>query len=99
MVEDPVFNEMIKAALESKGPLEIRQVRPSIFRWAVPTLLAASLTVMAVFQVTFPVRTDALTETICLLSEVEGIDLADYETETAAELLLAWQDAPCVEWL
>lgn len=96
MVEDLELNALIKDAFESEGEFELKR-RSSSFRWTVPTmLLAASLAVVASFQVLFDSKSDRLSAAILLLSDADGIEL-DGEASSPESLLLAWQEAPLAD--
>ena len=103
MIEDEALNRCVKAALEAGGPFGFRRSRARrrrlFWRWAVPTLAAASLAVALALRVTMSVEPDPLADAIALLSEADGVDVEPVENTSSAELLLAWQDAPCRGWL
>ena len=98
MDEDLELNRLVKLALESREPFRLASscgaVRRPVLRWGVPSLLAATLALAAVFRTTLSLPSDRVSDAIRLLSAVEGTDL-ECEGESPAELLLAWQDAPC----
>ena len=95
--EDIDLNRRVKAALESKGAFRLR-VRPrrglGAWRWVVPSALAASVALAAVLHAVFAVGQDGVAETICLLCEADGLDVATAYATTSEDLLLTWQDAP-----
>lgn len=99
MIEDESLNRCVKAALESGEPFHIRlplAERPRrSWRWSVPALAAASVALAVVVWVTVPPRPDPMADAIALLSEADGVEVVPGERVSSAELLLAWQDAPC----
>lgn len=97
MSEDLVLNGLVRAALEEGGAFDFRQPqrRPRLLPWAVSSLLAASLTVVAAMRAwVAPPRSDVLAGAIAFLSEADGVEI---EAGDPAEMLLDWQEAPL--WL
>lgn len=93
MVEDGELNAMIRSALEEGGAFAFRmpKKRRAVRYWA-PTLLAAALTLVAAFRVTFQGARTEVADAIALLSAADEIELE--EVSSPEELLLAWQEAP-----
>ena len=99
MEEDLEFNRFIRDALESKGEFRVaRKAWRTHFscRWSVPALLAAAFALVAILQTTFAPRADRVSDAIRLLSLAEELEV---DGSSPADLLLAWQDAPCQEVL
>lgn len=99
MEEDLEFNRFIKDALESREDLHLLHSvarRPSIWRWVVPALAAASLALTAILHTTFSSSADQVSDAIRLLAMVDELEV---DGKTPTDLLLAWQDAPCAEFL
>ena len=99
MEEDLEFNRFIKSALESEasiGLLRSAERRPSVLRWVVPALAAASLALTAILHTTFSSSADQVSDAIRLLAMVDELEV---DGKTPTDLLLAWQDAPCAEFL
>lgn len=95
MEEDLKFNRFIKDALEERDAFAPPVRGASWFRWSLPALMAASFAAVAIFQSTFSQNANQrVDDTIQLLSLADGIEV---EGDSTAELLLAWQDAPCRE--
>ena len=103
MIEDEALNRCVKAALEAGGPFGLRRPRAGrrrlFWRWAAPTLAAASVAVALALRVMVSAEPDPLADAIALLSEADGVEVVSEESASSAELLLAWQDAPCRGWL
>ena len=96
MEEDLEFNRFVKDALESRECLNLlrpAERRPFQWRWFIPAAAAASLAFAAVLHTTFSSRADQVSDAIRLLSLADGMEV---DGDTAEELLLAWQDAPCL---
>jgi len=102
MEEDLQFNRFVKTALESREPFRFvpcASVHRRVFlRWSIPALLAATFAVIAVFHAAVSAPVDRVANVIRLLSEIDGVDLAESDV-SSADLLLAWQDAPCRDLL
>ncbi len=95
MNEDDKLNSLIKSALEEKGAFEFKCSQSGNWlKWMIPALMAASIAVLAMFWTTASASTQALSDTIKLLSDIDGVELD--ESDSMAELLLAWQDASFV---
>lgn len=86
-------------ALSAQGPAPARGVLAPLGRVRVwPALLAASLTLVLALGVWLrPAAHDPLSEAIAFLAEADGVELT--AGESPADLLMAWQEAPCQEWL
>ena len=72
--------------------------------WSAASLLAASLAVAVAFRVLLapqdgPPGSSTFEDTIGLLCELDGIAKEDLAATSDGELLLAWQEAPCVDLL
>lgn len=68
--------------------------------WGVPTLLAASLVVTVAFRgMMMPSAGSSIGDAIGLLCEMDGIEADDVQEVSDGDLLLAWQEAPCVDLL
>ena len=68
--------------------------------WGISALLAASLAVtVAVRVVLMPSAGSPIGEAIGLLCEMDGIEAGDIQEASDGALLLAWQEAPCVDLL
>ena len=82
---------------------KVRRERRWLWRGAIPALLAATVALVVAFRSWLPVRSgrseDAVKGAIELLCEMDGFADADTEGFTTAELLLAWQEAPCLDVL
>ena len=74
-----------------------------LWRGAVPTLLAAAVALAVVFQSWLSARSgrgeEAVKGAIELLCEMDGFANSNTDGFTAADLLLAWQEAPCRDLL
>lgn len=94
--EDLKLNRLLKTALESQSPLAFRRPQPmrGWLKWSVPALLAASLSVLVLPQVTLLPVSNSVVDAIGLLADIEGLDLSEGESRSPIELLLAWQDMP-----
>lgn len=97
--EDKNLNHLIKSALESRGAFQLRIPKKRLahrwLRWTIPSLLAASLAIVALFRTMLsPSPIYSLTDTIEFLSAVDEIDLDETALNSPTELLLAWQDIP-----
>lgn len=94
MNEDDKLNSLIKSVLEEKGAFEFK--RPQSGNWlikaAIPTLMAASIMVLAMFWTVTNTSGQALSDAINLLSDIDGVELD--EKDSTSERLLEWQDAP-----
>lgn len=100
MEENLELNRFIKASLESGEPFAFHPPRRRpLWKWAAPTLLAASFVCVLAFHslVTRPetIETDIVVDLITLLSSDNELEIADSLANSAADALLAWQDAPC----
>lgn len=94
MNEDLVLKNLVRDALESEGAFEFRPPRRRrlILPWAVSSLLAASVAVVAAFHVSVaPPEADAIADAIAFLSAADGVEI---EAGDPSEMLLAWQEAP-----
>ena len=82
---------------------KVRRGRRWLLRGAVPTLLAATVALAVAFPAWLSVQSgrgeDAVKGAIELLCEMDGVADSDTEGFTTAELLLAWQEAPCRDLL
>ena len=82
---------------------KVRVTRRRLWRGAVPALLAATVALVVAFQSWLSVRSglgdDAVKGAIELLCEMDGFADSDTEGFTTAELLLVWQEAPCLDVL
>ena len=68
--------------------------------WGVPTLLAASLAATVAFRAMMtPPAESPIGEAIGLLCEIDGIEADDVQEVSDGDLLLAWQEAPCMDLL
>ena len=72
--------------------------------WGATSLLAASLAVAVAFRVLLAPQdgrsgADVFEDTIGLLCELDGIAKEDLAAASDGELLLAWQEAPCADFL
>lgn len=77
-----------------------RGSRRMAWRVGVPTMLAASLAVILSFGVAQRERgVVRVTDAIGLLCEMDGIAREDLGEVSTEELILAWQEAPCRDWL
>lgn len=100
MVEDIELNALIKDAFEGEVTFAFaeRKAAPKKRRWtlywsAPSMLVAASLAIVAMFQVVFTPAPDRVSEAIRFLSEVDGVEMEESASSPEA-LLLAWQEAP-----
>ena len=118
-MEDREIERAVKAALEDGGgvnPEEMRRIiafaereakvrrgRRWLWRGAAPALIAAVVSLAAVFPAWLSARSGRGDETVKgaieLLCEMDGFADSDTGGFTAAELLLAWQEAPCQDVL
>ena len=82
---------------------KVRVTRRRLWRGAAPALLAATVALVVAFQSWLSVRSgrgeDAVKGAIELLCEMDGFADSDTVDFTTAELLLAWQEAPCRDLL
>ena len=82
---------------------KVRVARRRFWRGALPALLAATVALVVVFQSWLSVRSgrgeDAVKGAIELLCEIDGFADSSAGDFTTAELLLAWQEAPCRDLL
>ena len=77
-----------------------RKSRRKFLSWGVPALVAASLSAtVAVRVVMTPSAGSSIGEAIGLLCEIDGIEADDAQEVSDGDLLLAWQEAPCVDLL
>lgn len=77
-----------------------RRTRSRSLLWGVSTLLAASLAVTVAFCVMLtPSAGPSIGNAIGLLCEMDGIEADDVREVSDGDLLLAWQEAPCVDLL
>lgn len=97
MIEDKELNRVLKAALEAQGafapPREVR-AHSKLRYWAPPMLLAASLAIVAGFQVALTPSTSSIETAISLLSSADELDFEAQSFASPEEMLLAWQEAP-----
>ena len=96
MVEELQLNRLIKDAFEAEKAFDfvepVRNRRRLFLYWVPPSVLAAaSLAVVAIFQVLVTPTPVRVSDAIQLLSEVDGLEL---EEESPESMLLAWQEAP-----
>ena len=77
--------------------------RRAPWRWGVPLVAAASLALAVAFAVVFTGGSlrggNAVSDAIGLLCELDGIPSGEIAADSAGELLLAWQEAPCADLL
>ena len=70
MDEDLELNRLVKLALESREPFRLASscgaVRRPVLRWGVPSLLAATLALAAVFRATLSLPSDRVSDAIRL---------------------------------
>ena len=82
---------------------KVRRGRRWLWRGAVPTLLAAAVALAVVFPAWLSAwsgrEENAVKGAIELLCEMDGLADSDTGDFTTAELLLAWQEAPCRDLL
>ena len=82
---------------------KVRVTRRRLWRGAAPALLAATVALAVAFPAWLSVQSgrgeDAVKGAIELLCEMDGVADSDTEGFTTAELLLAWQEAPCRDLL
>ena len=82
---------------------KVRVTRRRLWRGAVPALIAAVVSLVVVFPAWLSARSGRGEETVKgaieLLCEMDGFADSDTGNFTAAELLLAWQEAPCRDLL
>ena len=82
---------------------KVRVARRRLWRGAAPALLVATVALVVAFQSWLSVRSgrdeDAVKGAIELLCEMDGFADSDTEGFTTAELLLVWQEAPCLDVL
>ena len=82
---------------------KVRVDRRRLWRGAASALLAATVALVVAFQSWLSARLgrdeDAVKSAIELLCELDGFADSDTEGFTAAELLLVWQEAPCLDVL
>ena len=82
---------------------KVRVTRRRLWRGAAPALLAATVALVVAFQSWLSVRSgrdeDAVKGAIELLCEMDGFADSDTEGFTTEELLLVWQEAPCLDVL
>ena len=82
---------------------KVRVTRRRLWRGAAPALLAATVALVVAFQSWLSVRSglgdDAVKGAIELLCEMDGFANSNTDGFTAADLLLAWQEAPCRDLL
>ena len=79
-----------------------RRIRRLVCRWGAAALLAASVAAAFCFRAltTTPAcGTNGLDAAICLLCEIDGLSTGEMAGLSAGEMLLAWQDAPCMDIL
>ena len=77
-----------------------RRTRSRSLLWGVSTLLAASLAVTVAFCVMLtPSAGPSIGNAIGLLCEMDGLEADDVREVSDGDLLLAWQEAPCVDLL
>ena len=95
--------EMRRIVAFAEREAKVRMERRRLWRGAAPVLLAATMALAVVFPVWLSVRSgrseDAVKDAIELLCEMDGFADADTEGFTTAELLLVWQEAPCLDVL
>lgn len=82
---------------------KVRMARRRFWRGAAAALLAAGVSLAIVFQSWLSARSGRSEETVKgaieLLCEMDGFADSDTGDFSAAELLLAWQEAPCQDVL
>lgn len=95
--------EMRRIVAFAEREARIRRTRRWLWRGGASALLAATLALAAAFPAWWPVRSgrggDAVKDAIELLCEMDGFANPDTGDFTTAELLLAWQEAPCRDLL
>lgn len=97
MIEDIELNRVLKAALEGKGafaPPREACTRFKLRYWAPPMLLAASLAIVAGFQMALTPSSSSIETAISLLSSADELDFEAQSFSSPEEMLLAWQEAP-----
>ena len=113
--EDGGFESFVKGAMESGPALDgervselerlaedvarRRRARRKFLSWGVSTLLAASLSVTVAFRVMMPSAGSSIGDAIGLLCEMDGIEADNVQEVSDGDLLLAWQEAPCMDLL
>ena len=95
--------EMRRIIAFAEREATVRRGRRWLWRGAVPTLLAAAVALAVVFPAWLSARSgreeNAVKGAIELLCEMDGFAESDTGSFTTAELLLAWQEAPCRDLL
>ena len=95
--------EMRRIVAFAEREARMRMARRRFLRGAAPALLAATVALAVIFPAWLSVRSgrdeDAVKSAIELLCELDGFADSDTEGFTAAELLLVWQEAPCLDVL
>lgn len=97
MIEDKELNRILKEALEAQGafaPREKARTRFTPRYWAPPMLLAASLAIVAGFQILLTPSSNSIETAISLLSSADELDFDAKSFSSPEEMLLAWQEAP-----
>ena len=95
--------EMRRIVAFAEREAKVRLVRRRFWRRAASVLLAATVALAVVFPAWLSVRSgrgeDAVKGAIELLCEMDGFADSDTEGFTTEELLLVWQEAPCLDVL
>ena len=95
---------VLERLAELSAPKGGRSLRRGWNLWGAASLLAASFAVAVAFRVLLAPQdgrsgADVFEDTIGLLCELDGIAKEDLAAASDGELLLAWQEAPCADFL
>ena len=95
--------ELCRIVAFAEREAKMRRAKRRLWRGTAPVLLAATVALVVAFQSWLSVRSgrdeDAVKGAIELLCEMDVFADSDTEGFTTAELLLAWQEAPCLDVL
>ena len=95
--------EMRRIVAFAEREAKMRRAKRRLWRGSAPALLAATVALAVAFPAWLSMRSgrgeDAVKGAIELLCEMDGLADSDTGDFTTAELLLAWQEAPCRDLL